>query len=1090
MDTVGRLSELPPQGKQNDDPVRAGPGGAPPLVSDVSQAAQLLSGGDRGTILAQLHAHYGNAFVQAVLDELERAVVGLPDQPQSALVKLDDLAAKQHADIDTKVGKGSAGPLLDDPVKQSTGTPPKLAGPGKKPPDRDALRAKITGAGTTEVGQLDTALHAQLGELDRAFAAEQVRLDGMAAAQQKRTAGETNENDTCLAGTEARQDHTNQAQIAGETRRDDRIVAHEKTKLHGVAESERGWHRMTRDEVVAEDVDHRKGAVTATHEATVPAVQAAYQSGHDHAAQAGTNTKQAAQAQITGGMQAGAMMFQGALSAEQLDTEGKKIVAVQNARTDAATAALTDEEGKQGGRIAAQSTVVTGEMKQHAATAHDRMEAERAAFNSKAGDTSNLSAASMQVELAAAKQRNEQLKAETAAKLAAVHDREKAKVEAEVERLLAELAATADKDLAKEKRAIEKSLTTLDATDRKASSEMHRDETTAAHEIESEDAAHAKAIRAAGAKARAAIASFVGDARKRILTANKGTDRHIADAAKAGREQIAHVGDEARKDTVAFSDARQNADVADAAKDLEAFDTHATAAQKQLADAGTTTGGKIDEQWVNDAVGAAKQGLDGKGKTGADVTSSMRALLGLPKELQGKAVDKLTDAELDNLLKTVPDANREELLELVKNTTDPGRKLKLWGVYHKAHAMHDAQNDGAGKDAEAQRRHAARMNAATTTAAEVDNEIKFLQDRAKGGTTITKTDVDDLIKRKDTEHAMEMKYNVNFTNEGVRADGSNIVWGDEELKQFDQTLNRMPDAHLAGNAGLKDIHRQDKVMWPGGGEIGGIAEADGTVRIPTQTAQGGMSGENRQDADAALSPKISRLEWVMTHELGHNVSNKYSKEYQAYIKANGWEAHLAGTSALTATEKATLDAARGNQWDARASVDKGGKTYEINQEDPTGYISFTLGAVPRSGESEPGDTGYADPWGYARTRDYESFAEHYDFAMHVPEKVYKDFVEKPHAATERARVKLASASDTDKPAAQKDLDTAAATEKARKESFDIMRDKVYGTQAEQLAAARRLEVAGVDKTKIDAFNLAAARVSTPDQIRVVEAKYK
>jgi hypothetical protein len=85
--------------------------------------------------------------------------------------------------------------------------------------------------------------------------------------------------------------------------------------------------------------------------------------------------------------------------------------------------------------------------------------------------------------------------------------------------------------------------------------------------------------------------------------------------------------------------------------------------------------------------------------------------------------------------------------------------------------MNDAKNDGAAADDESQRRHGARMNAATTTQDEVDDEVSFLQHRKQ---PLTEAAVDALIARKDKEHAMEMKYNVNFTNDTkLREDGTN-----------------------------------------------------------------------------------------------------------------------------------------------------------------------------------------------------------------------------------------------------------------------------------------------------------------------------
>jgi hypothetical protein len=228
----------------------------------------------------------------------------------------------------------------------------------------------------------------------------------------------------------------------------------------------------------------------------------------------------------------------------------------------------------------------------------------------------------------------------------------------------------------------------------------------------------------------------------------------------------------------------------------------------------------------------------------------------------------------------------------VKNTTDPQRKLELWSAYHKAHVLADVARDGAGSDPESQRRHAARLNAAQSTAGEVDEEKQFLYRHAlQTGKQFSASDVDALISRKDVEHAMEMKYNVNFTNDGgMRADGSHVHWEEKELKAFDNTLRRMPDAHLAGNAGLTEIRRKEKVFWkddPTTKPIGGIASGT-QLLIPDMSADTNPSGEHRQLADPGIGSDISRMEWIMTHELGHNVSNKYAAAEAKYEAINGW----------------------------------------------------------------------------------------------------------------------------------------------------------------------------------------------------------
>jgi hypothetical protein len=150
------------------------------------------------------------------------------------------------------------------------------------------------------------------------------------------------------------------------------------------------------------------------------------------------------------------------------------------------------------------------------------------------------------------------------------------------------------------------------------------------------------------------------------------------------------------------------------------------------------------------------------------------------------------------------------------------------------------------------------------------------------------------------------------------------------------------------------------------------------------------------------------------------------------------------------------------------------------------------GSLPGKGEAVPGDgpKGNKDPWAYAQTRGYEQFAEHYDRAMHVPEKVYKDLVENPHDDTEKARRNVTAATtDADRKLAQAKLAAAERVESVRKQSYDLMRNDIFGTNKEQTAAEQRLASRGVTPVKLAVFRERAAAASTPDQIHVIEKQF-
>ncbi len=888
-------------------------------------------------------------------------------------------------------------------------------------------------------------------------------------------------------------DRANQRRIVAEKTQDARAVAKQQRVLNATTADQRSWHAATRDQTIDEYIKPDVAAQAAGSRAMSGLAGAATATATVKAHQPGVDAKHAQMAQLVGGFTAGTLAVKAELTALDLEAEGHKLIERENARSAATDHALVAESAKQGARVETQATIATNEMKMHAGLAHGRMEVERANLASLAGTAAGSAHGAMTAETAAAKSRAGALQRETADKMRATTAREKAQIDAKVAKLLADLAATPDKNLARQRTAIARDLAALDTADRAASGAIHTQAVGAERTIEREDAGHRVRIHAQATRARAAIEKVAREARKRIVAANKPTERDIAGAATRGREAIGNVGSDANKSLVTFSEQRLNLDNAFSDLDQKLFDVHAQGAATQLGAMASGVASSVDQAWLDDAMTGAKD-LDGMpyvGPTGTQATAGMRAITALPPKLQGDAIKKLSDSQFRHLLERVPEGNREELEALVQNTSDPQRKLELWGVYHKAHAVADAKRTAHGSDPESQRRNAARLHAAADTAGEVDEEKQAMYLRvARTGKPFTEHDVNDLIQRKDTEHAMEMKYNIDFTNDGgTRTDGTHIHWSDDELKAFDKTLSRMPDAHLAGNAGIERINRQEKVLWnpsdPHSASLGGMAEPSKKDVLISDGGAGlaPFPGQHRELADPALGSNISWMEWIMTHELGHMVSAKYGALEQKYEQINGWKSYGATTGALTAAEKATIDAKRGNRFDQRASVDKGGDTYQVDQ-DSSGYLSHTQDALPVVAPGTP------DKWAYAKTRGYEQFAEHYDLAMHIPQQVYADFVTDPHNQTVRLQQQVAAAPT---PAARAqllaDLHVAQKAEQVRKQSYDLMRNDVFGTDKEQTQAEGRLAARGVTSARILQFKAEAAQASTPDQLHQIEKKY-
>lgn len=1071
-----KLSEAETEAAQPQPAPEPARGGGGPAHGDVDGHAQRLgrAGGNRGAMLQQLHATFGNAFVQEVLDRLEQGVGSLPDDRAGAIAKLDEVASTQLAAVNAQVATGAG--TNTQPLK--TAPPPKTTAT----PDRAVQEAKIRAAGSKERRELDTALDGELASLDRVLDAELGRIDHQADAQLRATEATVAEDQKHLDHDVSANDRANHKQVtAAKTAREAEVAA-QKATLHETGEGERGFQQATHDDIIKDSVNPHVTAQNAAIKATAGTQPSAVRMlGGATSTQAQTATQRAQAKTITDG-QAAAVEAEGARLTTQVAADGTALTDKQDKRTALAIADVTKEEKRQEKRIDSASGRAASEMKSIAGKAHDDMAAASAQFATDAQASGATARDTIENARAAAKARATQLRTETAQRIRDTHAREKAEVDSKVLQLLGDLAATPDSDLHRMEATFAKELRKLDGIDRATESEMHGTAVGAENTLADEDQERMAAIKAAGTQARAAIAAYYDEAKKQIAAVEKPADAELAAAAKRGKASVAAVGKDASKDLTAFSDKRYAAEVKAAEADLEAFDTNATAANKSLVDMANGITDKIGGQWADDAMPGITAVFD-KG----DPVASLRALTALPLAARGPAVDKLTHAQFQVLLKQIPEGNREELASLVPHTHNPKRKLELWGVFHKTHAMNDAKNDGAAADPESQRRHAARMNAATTTQAEVDDEVSFLEHRKK---PLTEAAVDSLIARKDKEHAMEMKYNVNFTNDTkLRKDGTHVHWRQDQLEALDNVMGRMPEDHMAGNANLTEMHRQEIVYWgdpKDNVQVGGLATGT-QVLIPDNATNTWPDAETRELAPATMTPEVSWMEWLTTHELGHNVSNKKGDVYEKYREANGWESYAKDTDELTADEKKTLEAKRKNKDEDRARVEKDGKTYLIDQ-DGDGYISYTQGAVPDERDSQEGKIGKKDPWSYARTRDFEQFAEHYTRAMHVPERVYKDLIETPHKATEVARAELAAATTAgDKADKQAKVSRLEKAEQARKQSFFIMRDEVFGTAKAQQDAEARLKARGIDTTE---FNKQAAHASTPDQIATIEAKFR
>src|SRR5262249_45981299 len=215
-------------------------------------------------------------------------------------------------------------------------------------------------------------------------------------------------------------------------------------------------------------------------------------------------------------------------------------------------------------------------------------------------------------------------------------------------------------------------------------------------ELGREAAVAKRALRAEARQAEGAIARLVRAARKGVVAADKSTRGDIAAAAQSGLGFIDSARTSAVAELAAEEGKAEDAATRQASAERSAIDTTATGDARDLRALADAVGAKIDSQWVDEAVAAAGKDLDDEGLfnivTDAEALHALDLLISLPPGLQGKAIAKLPDDRFENLLDEVPRLRRNDFESLVKNTTDPKRKLLLWREYYKAHATVDAES--------------------------------------------------------------------------------------------------------------------------------------------------------------------------------------------------------------------------------------------------------------------------------------------------------------------------------------------------------------------------------------------------------------
>lgn len=523
--------------------------------------------------------------------------------------------------------------------------------------------------------------------------------------------------------------------------------------------------------------------------------------------------------------------------------------------------------------------------------------------------------------------------------------------------------------------------------------------------------------------------------------------------------------------------------------------------------------------------------------TDGEARIALQTVKTLPPDLQGKLVEKLEKGSFDRLLENVPAAEQEQFDTLLKNTHDPERKLKLWSKYHLAKVKSDAskkkeQTADEGhlwsrdsKQEENKRLNDRRDEIVSSTSNEIDDESAYLMEKQKKG-TLSEADVDALMQRKDHEHQLEMKYNVNLVNnKGKRQDGTKIAWMDNELTEVESGLARMPMSHVKGNKLLKEIRRaniSEKEKDPanpiiGGDHLGGVIRVfDGGV-----TDRYRHTGDTRQLADPTIVPAagadISPLEEVIAHEIGHDIHDQHPAAFKKFQEAAGWESGLNSRElkkkGLKQGEIDRLE--RGEQ--VKDTDERRRYTLDPYNHGPFGgarFLAADEGAIPaRTGSpaSSPARSACTlDTWDYARSNPRDHFAEHFQKAIHTPEKLAHDLLDAPQKLieeqigkrdAERAKLDVLKTRDP-KPSEieikeqekalaveQRRLDAGIGNQQAKRRQFDIMRNDVFHTDQATATALEKLRGKGVPPDRLQEFMQKAGRASTPEQVELLATGY-
>ncbi|MBK7194806.1 MAG: hypothetical protein IPH80_20190 [Myxococcales bacterium] len=1075
--------------------------------------------------------------------------------------------AKHHAAADKKRQlAGQHGQHAAQAQKHSV-----VAAKQKKVATKDELRTKLTTAATTQKAKLEADVTAQKAKLDEKLAAEFTKLEECETKEQAKLQTELDKRTTKLEADIAKKQEAHTKQIAKERVDLDKKDATEQATLRAKAKADAEAIKVEADKQAAATAEHAKlkandlsiKGMTEAGGATVDANRKAEQAinaangrasglAEDEAKKVrAEGESRAAMARAAGERKKADILAKAKADGDAIRTKGLADAEAQKkAGADRVTAALKAGEDQAAKVHAATITAIAGmQAKSDAAVAE--MNAEVAKMKA------DVAAKQAEITAKAATRRTELKAKAEAEKTRALTQIEKEyqdalkTIDTKVAADLAKIDAASDKDLANLERQVDQDIAKIEAAVKRAEQRIDQQVKAAERKVHAQCLAEKAKIHADTCNVIGGLDRMAFQAKQRIAAADKDTKNEIHAAHAQGVAEVEAASQQAAQDLQQGNEALLKATEDQGAADRAAADKAAADSGKAMEGQRADLDKEINKEWVDDATQKANAKLDDTGVfnvvTDGEATDAMNILNSLPADLQGDAVEQLDKDAFANLLDEVPEKRRAEFDTMVADTHDPERKLKLWGEQHKSQADKDAEaehkktadeggwdfwNDTKEQDRN-ERLNSRRDDIIDSTKDETDEEVKFLLEKQKAG-TLTEADVDALRQRKEHEHKIEMKYNVNLTNDtGLNSDKkSKIGWNDGDLSQIEAALAVMPEEHVKDNTMLKEIRRAG--AHPKQPNVGGD-HSDGVIKVyePGTTFNYRHNGDalegqdpNGVDVNGNPLPKngdpLGSLHEVINHEFGHDIHDQNEDAFKRYQDAAGWESDVGkkqlGKAGLTDDQIEQLKETDKDKPQLDRIEGKDGKIYVRDPYNSGEVLAYDKGAIPEAGNdalgnalpgmSQPNNRGW-DTWNYANTNYKDHFAEHYMKALDKPETLAKDLIDAPtqrvtgvttkrdqaQGVVDAAKAKTppdpaaVTQAEADLQKAQAEVDDAVKDQTAQKKQYDIMRDEIFHADKAATDAEARLKARGVDQAKIDDFNAKAARLQTPKQIESLEAQY-